>query len=48
MTPPESWPSLEEAAAIQAGEQRDMLRKQFSGLEPEILIEEGDLRYCCR
>ncbi len=42
MMPPQTWAGLEEAAAIQSGEQRDALRKQFTRVEPEILIEEGD------
>ncbi len=43
MTPPETWASLEDAAVVRAREQRDAVREQFSGLEPNILIEEGDL-----
>ncbi len=43
MTPPRSWKAAEEAARIEAELQTRELVKSFAGLQPEILIEEGDL-----
>jgi nucleotide-binding universal stress UspA family protein len=43
MTEPATWSTLEKAAEAQATNQTDMLRKSFAGLEPQIIIEEGDL-----
>jgi len=44
MTDPSTWDSLEESAAKKRQEQRQLLLGTFSGLRPQILIEEGDLR----
>jgi nucleotide-binding universal stress UspA family protein len=43
MTPPVSWKSLEEAASREADKYRQNILKSFEGLQPEILINEGDL-----
>jgi nucleotide-binding universal stress UspA family protein len=43
MTPPVSWKSLEEAANRESELDRQKLRNSFAGLQPEILINEGDL-----
>ena len=43
MTPPRSWKAAEEAAKLEAEQQTRELVKSFAGLQPEILIEEGDL-----
>jgi nucleotide-binding universal stress UspA family protein len=43
MTPPRSWKAVEEAAKIEAEQQTRALVKSFAGIQPEILIEEGDL-----
>jgi nucleotide-binding universal stress UspA family protein len=43
MTEPATWAGLEEAAEAEATNQRETLRKSFAGLDPQVLIEEGDL-----
>jgi nucleotide-binding universal stress UspA family protein len=43
MTPPASWPALEQAAAIAETEQRRGLGQAFAGIETTILIKEGAL-----
>jgi nucleotide-binding universal stress UspA family protein len=43
MTPPETWKGLEEAARIIADQHRRELLGTFTGLETEVLINEGDL-----
>lgn len=43
MTPPAGWPALEKAAEIEQREQRETLRNAIPGLQPTILIEEGDI-----
>jgi nucleotide-binding universal stress UspA family protein len=43
MTPPVSWKSLEEAANREAEQCRENILKSFAGIQPEILINEGDL-----
>jgi len=43
MAPPATWPALEKAATMEADQQRRELRTRFAGIEPEILIKEGDL-----
>jgi nucleotide-binding universal stress UspA family protein len=43
MTEPAYWTTLERAAHAQATRQRETLRKSFPGLEPHVLIEDGDL-----
>ena len=43
MTEPATWGSLQEAADAEATNQRETLRKSFAGLDPQIIIEEGDL-----
>jgi len=42
MTQPASWATLEKAAEAEAKVQRNTLRESFPGLQPEVLIEEGD------
>lgn len=42
MTEPATWAGLEEAAEAEATNQRETIRKSFPGLEPHVLIEEGD------
>ena len=43
MTPPVTWRAEEDAAKIRANEQKEKLRHAMRGMNPEILIEEGDL-----
>ena len=43
MTPPVSWKSLEETAKREAEQYKRNILKLFGGLQPEILINEGDL-----
>lgn len=43
MTQPTTWKAAEEGARIEAEQQRRELLATFSGLQPEILIEEGAL-----
>jgi len=43
MTDPSSWAVLEKAAKARREEERKILLNSFNGLEPEVLIEEGDL-----
>lgn len=43
MTEPATWAGLEEAAEAEATNQRETLRKSFPGLNPRVIIEEGDL-----
>jgi len=42
MTEPGTWGGLEEAAEAEATNQRETLRKSFAGLDPQVLIAEGD------
>jgi len=43
MTPPNSWRGLEEAAKSEIKQQKQELLATFAGIQPEILISEGDL-----
>jgi nucleotide-binding universal stress UspA family protein len=43
MTPPESWKGLEEAARIVAEHRKSELLDKFTGVQTEVLINEGDL-----
>jgi nucleotide-binding universal stress UspA family protein len=43
MTPPESWPTLEEAAEAAEKTQREDLAKTFEGINADVLIKEGAL-----
>jgi len=43
MTPLRSWRAVQWAAKIEAEQQTRELVKSFAGIQPEILIEEGDL-----
>jgi nucleotide-binding universal stress UspA family protein len=43
MTPPHTWPATEEAAAIEAQQQKRELTLLFSGIHPHITVKEGDL-----
>ena len=43
MTEPTTWPTLEKAAEAEAKNQRETLSRSFPGLEPRVLIEEGNL-----
>ncbi len=43
MTEPATWPTLEKAAETEALIQREALRESFPGLEPLVIIAEGDL-----
>lgn len=43
MTEPATWFTLEKAAEMEAQTQRETLRKSFPGLEPLVIIAEGDL-----
>jgi nucleotide-binding universal stress UspA family protein len=43
MTPPVSWIGLEEAAKLEDDQHRKDLANAFTGIQPEILIKEGDL-----
>jgi len=43
MTEPATWVTLEKAAEAEATNQRDALRASFPGLDPQVLIEEGNL-----
>jgi len=43
MTPPESWKGLEEAAEIEAGRARRKILDILPEIQPEVLINEGDL-----
>ncbi len=42
MTQPATWVPLEKAAKEEADAQKKLLRKSFSEIKPEIMIEEGD------
>jgi nucleotide-binding universal stress UspA family protein len=42
MTEPTSWPVLERAAKAEADAQTQALRAAFPGINPEVMIEEGD------
>jgi nucleotide-binding universal stress UspA family protein len=42
MTDPATWATLEKAAAAETKSQREILRKSFSGIVPNVLVEEGD------
>ena len=46
MTPPASWPALEQAAAIGDNERKKELAGKFVGIETTVLIEEGALLPC--
>jgi nucleotide-binding universal stress UspA family protein len=43
MTRPETWPAEEQAAAMEAAEERRSLELLFAGIHPEITIKEGQL-----
>lgn len=43
MTPPVTWKSLEETASRESEQYNQNILKSFAGLQPEILINEGDL-----
>jgi len=43
MTPPAGWPALERAAEQEERERRETLRNAIPGIEPVVLIEDGDL-----
>ena len=43
MTPPETWPRLEEAAEIVSEQRRRELFNTFAGVQTEVLINDGDL-----
>jgi nucleotide-binding universal stress UspA family protein len=43
MTPPETWASMKEAAAVEAEQEREKLIQEFAPSKPEVLIREGDL-----
>jgi len=43
MTPPETWKGLEEAARIEGEQEKKKLFDSFAGIQPEVLIKEGDL-----
>jgi nucleotide-binding universal stress UspA family protein len=43
MTPPAGWPALEKAAEEEERERRETLRRAIPGIEPTVLIEDGDL-----
>jgi nucleotide-binding universal stress UspA family protein len=43
MTEPATWAVIEKATKAEAEEQRETLLKSFPGIQPEVLIEEGDL-----
>ena len=42
MTPPAGWPALEKAAEAEERERRETLRNAIPGIEPTVLIEDGD------
>ena len=42
MTQPATWPVLEENAKEEADRERQRLLKSFPGIQPEVLVEEGD------
>ena len=42
LTQPASWAALERTAEVEASIERNTLRKSFPGLQPEVLVEEGD------
>ncbi len=43
MTPPLTWVGLEEAAQIEDARHEKELANAFAGIQPEILIKEGDI-----
>jgi nucleotide-binding universal stress UspA family protein len=43
MTEPATWATLEKTAEAETQNQREILRKSFSGITPKVLVEEGDL-----
>ena len=43
MTEPATWAVIEKATKAEAEEQRKTLLESFQGIQPEVLIEEGDL-----
>jgi nucleotide-binding universal stress UspA family protein len=43
MTPPLTWDGLEEAAAIEDTRHEKELTSAFAGIQPDILIKEGDI-----
>jgi len=43
MTPPAGWPALEKAAEEEERERRETLRHAIPGIEPTVLIEDGNL-----
>jgi len=42
MTPPAGWPALERAAEEEERERRETLHNAIPGIEPTVLIEDGD------
>src|SRR5215469_15808029 len=44
MTPPASWTATVEAARLEEEKERNALLAAFSGIHPEVLIEEGDIQ----
>jgi nucleotide-binding universal stress UspA family protein len=42
-TPPAGWPALEKASQEEERERRETLRSAVPGIEPTVLIEEGDV-----
>jgi nucleotide-binding universal stress UspA family protein len=43
MTEPATWAVLEKAAAVETKKQRETLLLSFTGMQPEVIIEEGSL-----
>jgi nucleotide-binding universal stress UspA family protein len=44
MTQPGTWQALEDAAQAEMEQQKAVLLKSFPGIQPEVIIEEGDMR----
>ena len=42
MTQPTTWPVLEENAKVEADAEKQTLLKSFPGIQPQVLVEEGD------
>src|SRR5208282_3741272 len=42
MTQPTTWSVLEQAAKAEVDAQKQTLLKSFPGIQPEVLVEEGD------
>src|SRR5579859_7914744 len=43
MTPPYAWRSLEKVAEVEDMQHKEELVNAFAGIQPEILITEGDM-----